>query len=57
MQKLLIFIGTMIGGSLGWWAGEQLGFDLFVNFLLSGAGSLTGIYAGWKIARSLPGRM
>jgi uncharacterized membrane protein YfcA len=53
MTKLLIFIGTTIGGYVGWWAGERLGFEFFVNFLLSGAGSLVGVYAGWKLARQL----
>lgn len=51
MMKLLILIGTTLGGYVGWWVGEQLGFEIFVNFLLSGAGSLIGVYAGWKLAR------
>jgi uncharacterized membrane protein YfcA len=53
VNKLCIFAGTTLGGYVGWWAGEQLGCDFFVNFLLSGAGSIVGVYAGWKLARRL----
>lgn len=53
MNKLCIFVGTTLGGYVGWWAGEQLGFEFFVNFLLSGVGSIIGVYAGWKLARKL----
>ena len=30
-----------------------LGFEFFVNFLLSGVGSIAGVYAGWKLAQKL----
>lgn len=53
MNKLCIFIGTTVGGTFGWWAGEKLGCEFFVNFLLSGVGSIAGVYAGWKLARKL----
>ena len=51
MNKLCIFIGTTIGGYLGWWLGEALGWDFFTNFMLSGIGSLMGVYVSWKLAR------
>ena len=35
MNKLCIFIGTTIGGYLGWWLGEALGWDFFTNFMLA----------------------
>jgi len=53
VNKLCIFVGTTIGGYAGWWAGEQLGFEFFVNFLLSGFGSILGVYVGWKLAQKL----
>jgi hypothetical protein len=53
VNQLCIFVGTTVGGYLGWWAGEQLGCEFFVNFLLSGVGSVAGVYAGWKLARKL----
>lgn len=51
MNKLCIFAGTMVFGYAGWFLGEALGAGFFGSFLLSGAGSLLGVWAGWKIAR------
>ena len=51
MNKLCIFIGTTIGGYLGWWLGATLGWDFFTNFILSGVGSLAGVYVSTKLAR------
>jgi len=53
VNKLCIFVGTTLGGYVGWWAGELCGFGFFANFLLSGLGSVLGVYAGWKLARRL----
>ena len=53
VNKLCIFVGTLVGSYVGWWAGEALGFEFFVNFLLSGVGSIAGVYAGWKLAQKL----
>jgi hypothetical protein len=47
--KLFIFIGTNIGASLGWAAGEP--FGLMTAFIVSGIGSAVGVYAGWWAAR------
>ncbi|MES2696139.1 MAG: hypothetical protein V4773_21890 [Verrucomicrobiota bacterium] len=53
MNKLCILIGTTVVGYAGWALGEALGFSFFVNFLLSGVGSIIGVWVGWKIARKL----
>jgi hypothetical protein len=47
--KLFIFIGTNIGGWLGWAMGEHFGF--MTAFIVSGLGSAVGVYAGWWAAR------
>lgn len=49
MNKVLFFLGTTIGGYLGWWAGEAMGFDMMGAFLISSVGSIAGIYAAWRI--------
>ena len=48
-MKLCIFIGVNLGGMVGWWLGENFGF--MAAFLASSAGSILGVYAGWKVAR------
>ncbi len=51
-MKTLIFIGVTIGGTLGGWAGAAMtgGNWLSVaSILLSGVGSLAGIWAAYKI--------
>ena len=53
MSKLCIFAGTLIVGYAGWFAGDALGLGFFGAFLLSGAGSLLGVWLGWKLARKL----
>ena len=49
MNKLCIFIGMTVFGSIGWWLGAKFGF--LAGFLLSGVGSIVGVYVGWRIAR------
>jgi hypothetical protein len=49
MMKLCIFAGTTIGGYAFWYLGELLGFEFLGCFVLSGLGSLVGVYAGWKV--------
>ncbi len=51
MNRLLIFVGTLVFGYLFWFLGEALGFEFFGCFLLSGVGSFIGVYAGWKAAQ------
>ena len=51
MDKLCIFAGTIIGSYAFWYAGEKLGLGFVGCFVLSGIGSLLGVYAGWKVAQ------
>ncbi len=48
-MKFFIFIGTNVGASLGWAAGEP--FGMMTAFIVSGVGSAIGVYAGWWAAR------
>ena len=41
--------GTTLGGYLGWWAAEQVGFGLMGAFLVSSLGSVIGIVVAWKV--------
>ncbi len=49
MIRLLMFIGMTVGGYVGWWAGDAIGFGLMGTFLVSTLGSLAGIYVVWKV--------
>ena len=49
MNRLVMFVGMTIGGYLGWWAGEAMGFGLMGTFLVSTLGSLAGIYLAWRV--------
>ena len=49
MEKLCIFIGTTIGSSIGWWAGNKIGF--MSAFMLSIVGTGFGMYYGVRFAR------
>ena len=51
MNRLCIFVGTAVGGYAGWFLGGRLGFEFFGCFLLSGLGSVVGVWVGWKIAQ------
>jgi phage tail tape-measure protein len=55
MMKMCIFAGTTIGGIAGGMLAGALGMDWISlgNFVLSGVGSVVGVYAGWKLARKL----
>jgi hypothetical protein len=50
-MKLLIFVGINLGGYVGWELGDR--FGTMTAFLLSGAGSVLGVVAGWWTARRL----
>jgi len=50
MNRLLIFTGITIGGWLGWWIGARIGF--LTGFILSGIGSMAGVYFAWRINRN-----
>ena len=51
VNKLCIFAGTTIFSYAFWALGELLGGSFFVNFLLSGVGSVVGVWLGWKAAQ------
>lgn len=51
MVKLCIFVGTSVGGLAFGYAGDALGMSFLWSFILSGVGSVLGVYAGWKIAQ------
>lgn len=53
VTKLCIFAGTTILGYAAWYLGDALGLSFFGSFLLSGLGSVVGVYAGWKLAQRL----
>ncbi len=55
MMKLCIFAGTTIFGILGSVVACAFGMDTFSlgSFLLSGVGSIIGVYAGWKVGMRL----
>jgi hypothetical protein len=49
MNKICIFVGMTVLGWIGWWLGSKHG--LMTAFVLSGVGSLLGVYVGWRINR------
>ena len=49
MQKICIFVGLMVFSSIGWWLGAY--FGIVMAFILSGIGSILGVYVGWRINR------
>ena len=51
MRKLLAFVGSTLGSSVGWWAGSKNG--IMAAFLLSVVGAGFGIYAGFRAADHL----
>ena len=55
MMKLCIFVGISVGGLAGSMIGSALGYGMldFTSFFLSGAGSMIGVWAGWKVGRKL----
>jgi hypothetical protein len=44
-----MFIGMTVGGYVGWWAGDYMGFGLMGAFMVSSLGSAIGIYVAWKV--------
>ncbi len=53
VNKLCIFGGTTVFGILGSVLAGAFGMDTFSlgSFLLSGVGSIIGVYVGWKVAQ------
>ena len=53
MNRLLTFVGSVVGGYAGWWLGELAGFGFLACFVLSGVAGIAGVVAGWWLARRL----
>lgn len=53
VERLCIFVGTTVAGYAGWYLGAAAGLEFFGCFLLSGVGSVAGVWLGWKLARRL----
>lgn len=51
MNKLCIFVGMFVVSTIFWYLGEAVGFEFFGCFMLSGLGSIVGVWAGWKVAQ------
>ena len=51
MTRLLIFIGMLVGGYVGWWVGDYLDLGLMGIFLVSSLGSAAGVCLGWKVGQ------
>ena len=49
MVKLCVFGGTTVFGYLFWYLGELAGLGFVGCFMLSGVGSIVGVFAGWKV--------
>jgi hypothetical protein len=50
MKKMMVFIGTTIGGYAGWYLGNLVGF--MTAFALSMVGTGVGMYLAIKTARN-----
>ena len=53
VTKLCIFVGVIVAGYAGWALGEMLALEFLWTFLLSGVGSVIGVWAGWKVAQQM----
>ena len=51
MIKLCIFVGTTVVSTAFWYLGETVGLEFFGCFLLSGLGSVVGVWLGWKVGK------
>ena len=52
MSRKLIYLGMIVGGWVGWWAGGAIGLELMGTFLASSVGSFAGIFLTWWITRN-----
>jgi uncharacterized membrane protein YfcA len=53
VTKLCIFVGTTVVSTAFWYLGEAVGLEFFGCFMLSGVGSVLGVWLGWKVAQKL----
>ena len=49
MRGLCIAVSVTVFSAIGWWLGAKIGF--VTAYFVSGAGSLVGVYVGWRIYR------
>jgi len=49
MHRLLMSVGMIFGGYVGWWAGDYVGLGLMATFLVSTLGSIGGGYLAGRI--------
>ncbi|HET8709157.1 MAG TPA: hypothetical protein VFL85_02650 [Candidatus Saccharimonadales bacterium] len=57
-MKLMIWLGIMIGGGIGGWLGAAMTHGNWMSaasILLSGAGSIAGIWAGYIFGKNYLG--
>lgn len=48
MSKLLMLLGSSVGGAIGWWLGARVG--IMTAFFLSVLGTGVGLYVGRRLA-------
>jgi uncharacterized membrane protein YeaQ/YmgE (transglycosylase-associated protein family) len=51
MNRLLVFVGIIVGGYVGWYVGDYCGFGLMGDFVLSTLGSMVVVYVVWRVVR------
>jgi len=51
VSGLMAFVGSLLGGYLGWWLGTPLG--LMGQVMIGLVGTALGVYAGRRIAERL----
>jgi hypothetical protein len=51
VNKLCIFAGSMVFGYIFGFLGS--GFGIMTEIILSGVGSMVGVYVGWKVAQRI----
>lgn len=49
VTKLCITVGTLVGGYVAGYLAS--GFGMMTEVVVSGLGSMVGVYLGWKLAR------
>ena len=51
MDRRVIYIGMILGGWVGWWAGDYVGLGIMGTFMVSTLASFAGVYLTWRIMR------
>lgn len=53
MTRLCILVVSAITGYGAWWLADAAGMGFFGAFMVSGLGSIVGVWLGWKLAQRL----